>query len=332
MLRSQGWEPGQHLGAENAVHSEYYGAASSSHIRAVLKDDNLGLGAKRNQGDECTGLDAFQDLLSRLNGKSDEVREAEKKVRSDMKMNSYLHRKLGTMRFVKGGWLVGDQVQELLDSTKKLSVDEDDTEDSTEASDSSTDFPKKEKKSKKRKADGDAEAEDQKDEKKPKKRKTAEVGEDDSKAARKEARRKRRKEKEMKHKTKAEPEAQDDEETGASERRKARKEKKEKKEKRKNPSKDGGSANTSDSHAKRKEKKKRKEESSKDTESASSSLPTPLPTPTDSGSSTPVMAASGRNLARKRFIEQKRLAFADPVALAQVRLTETLFPLLSTDV
>jgi Pin2-interacting protein X1 len=47
ILTSQGWTPGASLGATDAAHKAHYTAASHSHIRVFLKDDNLGLGAKR---------------------------------------------------------------------------------------------------------------------------------------------------------------------------------------------------------------------------------------------------------------------------------------------
>ncbi|KAK4240798.1 hypothetical protein C8A03DRAFT_41712 [Achaetomium macrosporum] len=169
ILRAQGWEPGQYLGAKDASHAEWHTEANLAHIKVVLKDDNLGLGAKRNHGDECTGLDAFQHLLGRLNGKSDEALETERKAREDLKLSLYVERKLGTIRFVKGGWLVGDQVKETPDvevadllGNAASATPADSAEPATEAS-------------RKRKADQDPDRDDdkaQKREKKSKKRKT----------------------------------------------------------------------------------------------------------------------------------------------------------------
>ncbi|KAI9814749.1 MAG: telomerase inhibitor [Pycnora praestabilis] len=118
ILTSQGWTPGDLLGVKNAPHAELHTKANSSHIRVALKDDNLGLGAKRGSGQaagECTGLDVFQGLLGRLNGKSDVDLEKEQRSREDLKRAIYTERRWGSVRFVKGGLLVGDKIQDLLE-------------------------------------------------------------------------------------------------------------------------------------------------------------------------------------------------------------------------
>ncbi|TPX16449.1 uncharacterized protein E0L32_003743 [Thyridium curvatum] len=177
MLRSQGWAPGQYLGPEDASHAEFHTAASASHIRVALRADNLGLGAKKNQGDECTGLDVFKDLLCRLNGKDEAVIEEQKKAREIIKMSHYIERKFGAVRFVRGGLLVGDQVQKLLDDAEAAAAAKEEEKsikaepaDDSEASVESAP-PKKDKKSKKRKAetDGDDDDTDRKSEKRRRK-------------------------------------------------------------------------------------------------------------------------------------------------------------------
>ncbi|KXX78719.1 Protein PXR1 [Madurella mycetomatis] len=221
ILRAQGWQPGQYLGAKDAPHAEWHTEANSAHIRVVLKDDNLGLGAKRNNGDECTGLDAFQHLLGRLNGKSDETLETERKVREDMRLSLYVERKLGTIRFVKGGWLVGDQVKDKPsdeDAEPQGSFVPDAPKDSAEDSgepelapkkpkkqkagrDTDMDgeeMRKKEKKSKKRKADSEVEADNEgarkKDKKSKKRRSESEEVDTEPPAALKSSKRKKGKE------------------------------------------------------------------------------------------------------------------------------------------
>ncbi|KAI3390891.1 hypothetical protein diail_8452, partial [Diaporthe ilicicola] len=308
ILRSQGWAPGQYLGAENASHSEYYSAANATHIRAVLKDDSLGLGAKRNQGDECTGLDALQDLLSRLNGKSDESLGEEKKKREDLKINKYLHRKLGTVTFVYGGLLVGDKVQELADAMKDKEQGAAQVPGSVETSEESSGVGKKEKKSKKRKAD-DAEGarSDSKKDKKSKKRKSEdEDGEPKSKRNEKKDK-KRRKEKEASDKD--EESSPEDADEDASGRKKAKKEKKERRKKSKLENDDDAAEGASDPKSK-KSKKKRKADKEEPTPQ-----PTETSTPTASGTSTPSVPT--RHLARSRFIAQKRAAVMDQAALNQ---------------
>lgn len=116
ILTSQGWCPGDFLGAKGASHAEHYTTANASHIRVALKDDNLGLGAKRGSGQvegQCTGLDAFQGLLGRLNGKSDGELLKEQESRDDLKRAMYTERRWGSVRFVRGGLLVGEKIQAL---------------------------------------------------------------------------------------------------------------------------------------------------------------------------------------------------------------------------
>lgn len=285
-MRSQGWTPGQYLGAKDAAQSEYFGTANATHIRAILKDDNMGLGAKRNQGDECTGLDALQELLGRLNGKSQDSLDEDKKKREDTRINKYLHRKLGTVRFVYGGLLVGDKVQELADELKKER--EEKKAQATELADTSeASEGKKEKKSKKRKAEDDNIISEKKKDKKSKKQK-AEDFEDESKAKRKEKKDKKKKEA-----------SKNDEE-----------------------SKTGDAAEDVIARKKAKKEKKEKRKKSKDDEDTSDSttLPTTSSTPSATGISTPGEAVSYRHLARKRFIAQKRAAVMDQAALNQVWL------------
>ncbi|KAI0007478.1 hypothetical protein F4779DRAFT_503168 [Xylariaceae sp. FL0662B] len=159
ILRAQGWEPGKFLGARDSTHSDLLTAASSAPIKVTLKDDTLGLGAKprQKQNAECTGLDGFKDLLGRLNGKSEETIKKERKVRSDIKTSLYVERRYGPMRFVSGGLLVGDQMQDPKrknTATSMPSVKEGQSESEPAAvADARIKKQKKEKKSKKRKAE-----------------------------------------------------------------------------------------------------------------------------------------------------------------------------------
>lgn len=320
ILRSQGWAPGQYLGAQDASHSEFYSAANASHIRAVLKDDNLGLGAKRNHGDECTGLDALQELLGRLNGKSQDSLDEDKKKREDVRINKYLHRKLGTIRFVCGGLLVGDKVQELADGLKKEKEAAAAAASGEPAESSGATDTKKEKKSKKRKAEDDTDVMSEKKSKKSKQ--DPDEAEDDLKAKRKE--KKDKKKKREASKDDAGRQASNDEEINVDDSENAtsrKKSKKEKKEKRKK-SKGVEVADTDDlSDSQSKKKKKRKAEKEDGTE-ANKAAPAPRAssTPITSGISTPEGAVPHRHLARKRFIAQKRAAVMDQAALNQVRL------------
>jgi len=106
------------LGAKDASHAHFHTEANASHIRVALKDDNLGLGAIRGSGQgpgECTGLDAFQGLLGRLNGKTEGVLEREQRSRDDLKRAVYMENRWGALRFVSGGLLIGDKIERLED-------------------------------------------------------------------------------------------------------------------------------------------------------------------------------------------------------------------------
>lgn len=109
MLQSHGWTPGASLGARN---KSYTKAKGISHIRVTLKDDNLGLGAKSGPNVPQPGLDAFQGLLGRLNGKSDVQLVKEQNTRDDLRRVNYSERRWGGLHFISGGLLVGDRIEE----------------------------------------------------------------------------------------------------------------------------------------------------------------------------------------------------------------------------
>ncbi|OJD09637.1 hypothetical protein ACJ73_10173 [Blastomyces percursus] len=140
---AQGWTPGSFLGASSAAHADHFTAASAGHIRVNIKDDNLGLGAKLRAEDEPTGLDAFQGLLGRLNGKSDAELENEQKRRDDRRLANFIQQRWTTMRFVSGGLLVHEKIQALAE-VKSVGEEEGKT------SQSSQDEGKSEKKAAKR--------------------------------------------------------------------------------------------------------------------------------------------------------------------------------------
>ncbi|KAL4974357.1 hypothetical protein BDW66DRAFT_88354 [Aspergillus desertorum] len=111
ILSSQGWTPGSFLGARNAAHADMFTVASATHIRVIVKDDTLGLGArsKRDLLDEPTGLDAFKGLLGRLNGKSDAELQADQKKRDEVKLARYAATKWQAVRFISGGLLAQEK-------------------------------------------------------------------------------------------------------------------------------------------------------------------------------------------------------------------------------
>ena len=123
MLQSQGWVPGASLGARGKPYTRPRGI---SHIRVSLKDDNLGLGARRGyDAPQQTGLDAFQGLLGRLNGKNDTALAAEQDTRDGLRRAHYMEQRWGTMRFISGGFLVGDQIEDARKAQNAVSASSD---------------------------------------------------------------------------------------------------------------------------------------------------------------------------------------------------------------
>ncbi|KAF3055619.1 Protein PXR1 [Daldinia childiae] len=345
ILRAHGWEPGKFLGAQNASHSHLHTAASAAPINVLLKDDTMGLGAKprHKQNTECTGLDVFKDLLGRLNGKSEEVIEKEKRVKSEVKTCLYVERKYGSMRFVSGGLLVGDQMAGLTSTTTKAETptedvkDEDIKEESTTLLEDVPDRPvkkqKKEKKSKKRKAE-DVDSTDETDavsEKKRKKQSKDDAPQDDlARTVEAESSSKKKKSKKSKRNDTEGPELLESE----------------KKKKSKKPKKDAGRETENDDspilseetgtekskskkEKKEKHKKDKKQKQSNSSTDVSTLADTPTPTfsatPQESGTSTPIETGtstprplSGRHLARSRHIASKRMAIADLQAMNQI--------------
>lgn len=307
---------------QDAAHSELYTAANASYIRVTLKDDMKGLGFNKAQQDQVTGLDVFSDLLSRLNGKSEDFIEGEKQARLEVKTHRYVEAKWGPMRFVRGGLLVGDEM-------KEVAVGDDGSEADTQ-SQSVEDKPGKSKKSKKRKAAEvqDSEAEPSQDAKKQEKRRRKEerrlaktsVGSsegdvpDEDSGSRSKKKSKKDKNRGSVGSEEAEKEEgkehEGDEDEGRNTKRKSKKDKKEKKEKKEKETKKKKTRGDED------EDEAEAETETESTTRASSSAATTTGTSTPTTMVTP--APGSRNFVRSRFIAQKRQAVLDTKALAQV--------------
>lgn len=113
-MSKQGWKEGQSLGNRDSVHVGLNDVdrLAAARVGVLFKDNNLGLGAKHKSKDiegQRTGLDAFQGLLGRLNGKSDQELQKEEQKIEDRKLAMYAKGRWGGMVFVKGGTLVGDR-------------------------------------------------------------------------------------------------------------------------------------------------------------------------------------------------------------------------------
>ena len=252
-----------------------------------------GLGFDKAKADEITGLDVFSDLLSRLNGKSDEAVEGDRQARLAVKTHRYVEAKWGPMRFVRGGLLIGDELRE--------------ESESNESEPEETKKPKAEKKSKKRKAAEAGDAEPSEDTEKAEKRRRKEERRAKKAAAASEGEEERKSKKKSKSKKESYPDGtvSDDAE------RVKRKSKKEKK-----------SRSESDERCEKKDKTKKKKVSADSgevaMEDAADSPATGTSTPTESGTGTSTPRGS-RNFVRSRFIAQKRQAVLDAKALNQVR-------------
>jgi Pin2-interacting protein X1 len=117
--------PGQNLGATGTGYgSQYHTVASASYVRVILREDNLGLGAIRGKANgETFGLELLSGLLGRLNGKSEDQLVKEEAARRDVRLMRYQNDKHGLVGFVFGGFLVGDEIKQTVnseDDAKKL--------------------------------------------------------------------------------------------------------------------------------------------------------------------------------------------------------------------
>jgi Pin2-interacting protein X1 len=328
-MTSQGWQPGEYLGAKDAAHAEFHTAANASHIRVLIKDDNLGLGAKVGSGvghGECTGLDAFKNLLGRLNGKDEDEIEKEQKSRDDLRRAIYTEKRWGSIRFVSGGFLIGDKIQILIDAeaerVRNLALGSSESSDSSSSDsedDSAAVVTEKPTKSKKRKIEAMEENEDNvvamktKKSKKDKSRKSKPTPEVDVESAEGvKISKKSKKDRNAKVNADDTPD-----EAELKRRKKEKRERKEQKRKERAAEIEGG-----DSESKKKKKSKKDKHKDKDAPAASSESSqattkenTPLVSES-SGRSTPMM--QGRHAVRARNIAQKRMASMDLASLNQV--------------
>ena len=170
-LEKFGWKPGMGLGLSPMN-------SNTSHIKVSIKDDNVGLGAKLKRKDkkdefdngECAGLDVFQRILGRLNGKESKISEELDTQRKQQIIDG----KWG-IHFVKGEVLAstGDPKTHKLRNysnakKRKREGDDSEDEDDDDKEDKESD-KKKHKKHKKHKKDKKKDKKDKKEHKKHKK-------------------------------------------------------------------------------------------------------------------------------------------------------------------
>jgi Pin2-interacting protein X1 len=308
ILASQGWKPGDTLGAKDANHASHYTVGSNSHIRVLLKDDNLGLGAVRvGNNAETFGLSLYSGLLGRLNGKSEAEVEKQQTAQRDIELAVYQGRKFGNINFVSAGFLVGDKMdlkstvmpnvklasqEPALDAANKKRKRSDPEQQSTNDASSDSDSSRSDEDEDVEEAPKSKKIKESKRGKKSKKSSSKDASSDSTDEPKsKDERKKEKKDK----KRKASDVSGSEDETRAE--KKARKvERRAKKE------------------AKKEEKRKRKEEK----KAAKSGTATPSTAPGTPAESAPVAALYGRQNVRSRYIAQKRLAFMDPQAMKEV--------------
>ncbi|OAG00354.1 uncharacterized protein CC84DRAFT_1263342 [Paraphaeosphaeria sporulosa] len=316
ILTSQGWTPGASLGATDAAHKAHYTAASQSHIRVFLKDDNLGLGAKRgSERAENFGLAGFASILGRLNGKEEEVKKEEER-QEKIQQRAYVYKKFGMMNFVSGGYLVGDKIEKGVKKEVEVKVE-------VKFEPASSDNEVTEKKSKKRKRSGeeDVKKEDEEEPKLKRKKKSVSLREEAAKEdaaleATSKWKKDKKEKKDKKSKSVSETPATDSEPLTDKARRKAekraRKEEKKLKKALKKAAKEAAKSNPTT------------EDPSSESESEEESTPaSSVPT---TGTSTPsglTYNPRGMHAVRQRYIRQKKMASMDPQALKEIFMIKT---------
>jgi Pin2-interacting protein X1 len=322
-LTSQGWQPGDSLGATDASHAAHYTAASQSHIRVFLKDDNLGLGAKRgSERAENFGLAGLESILGRLNGKEAEVKKEEER-REEIEKRAFVYRKYGMMNFVSGGFLVGDKITKSSDIKKEVEV-KTEVKSEPESDDGGVD-----KKSKKRKREERANDEPTLKRKKKSLDLHEEANKENEVSKAKKDKKNKNKDKSKKSKrassSDAEPStdraptpASDPEPLTDKARRKAEKKARKEEKKVKKALKKA---------AKKAAKSNAKSDDSSSESEEEGSTPTTLSSVPVSGTSTPVLASAGltfnprgMHAVRQKWIRQKKAATMDAQAMKEVCL------------
>lgn len=335
MLSKQGWKPGDFLGAENASHASHYTAANASHIKVMLREENLGIGAKiGTQNAETFGLSMFSGLLGRLNGKEEDRAVMQKK--EETLRDVQLKLKYGNMNFVSGGMLVGDKMQEVktdlghlkdggvvaVQESKKRKAGSDGSEEDEKSAKKRRKAEEKEKKKKKeKKANGTAAAI-----KEMKRQRKLEAGSDipptskespeqeadsssttsssseDEQESKRGKKAQRKTSRSPKRTTSSSSDAKDDEKARLKEEKRARKEERRKRKEEK--------------RAKR-AAKALKSSSTIITKTTTTQPGSTTESETQSGTSTPTFLG-GRQAVRHRYIMQKRMAGASAQALQEI--------------
>ncbi|KAI5957878.1 PXR1 [Candida margitis] len=296
-LSKMGWAPGSGLGLVKD--------SLTTHLKIHIKTDNTGLGAKLKKADkdknldECSGLDAFQRILGRLNGNEEKVNSVLDKKRNDNILNG----KWG-MRFVKGEVLSStwDKDNKMLISYKNKSQEDTKKRDFEEVQEEGDVQKPSEKKMKLEKDDSYVVS-------RPKKEKKEKKNKDKvSKSEKKEKKDKESKKKEKKGKDKDKESKKEKKEKKEKESKKDKKEKKDGKVKKSKSSKSTkyDSSRGKDSMNSKQSRLEAEVDSSisnLDSSSSRDSTPTPI---------------ASRLSGRAKYIRQKRASVMDPKALNEI--------------
>ncbi len=266
----------------------------TSHIRVTLREENVGIGYKThkeqqgNGDDDCFGLDAFQRILGKLNGKAEEIEEGIEKRRID----NFINGKWG-INFIKG-----DVLRSTWDSdeNKLKNKDEDDNDNVNDNTDTSKD-KKKTKKVKKRKREDTISNNDTTQEDESKKKRHSKDKKDKKKTSKNDL---------DKKKSKSKGSKKDISKEDKDHLPKEKMEKKEKKEK----------------HSK-KDKKEKKDKKSKDEKKLSSenddkTITAPPSTDSNDQLTAARPVVSSRLAVRRRYIAAKRAATMDQKSLNEI--------------
>lgn len=301
------------MGAENATHADHYTAANASHIRVMLREDNLGLGAQVGKGNaETFGLALFSGVLGRLNGKSDAEVQKKQDALRDAELRAYQNTKYGFMNFVRGGLLVGDKM-EPPKSTKIEDIKADGTvsEQSLKRKAGNDSAEAKVKKSKSESGDAIKEEEQERadlyaiPEKQKKRKDKKKAAEEDASTSESSEEDKAKAEKRRKKESKKADRIAKADTVVTEEDRKARlkEEKRAMKEERR----------------KRKEEKRAKRAAKQNADSAQASTQTSaVPSESEGTSTPPVISVGGRHAVRHRYIMQKRMASMNANSLKEI--------------
>lgn len=271
-----------------------------------MKDDNLGLGAKRgSERAENFGLAGLESILGRLNGNEAEVKKEEER-REEIEKRAFVYRKYGMMNFVSGGLLVGDKIVSKTDFKKEEPEVKVEVKTEPQSDDSSTN--RKEKKDKKRKR---LEIEEPNLKRKKKSLDLRDKVRDEAEGTKKKDKKSKKEKSNRSNKSSSDSEdAPSPKEDALTDKARRKAEKKARKEEKKH---------------KKALKKAAKSKDESDDSSSEDEENTPSSSAPATGTSTPIPSTAGLTFAprgmhavRQRFIRQKKAATMDAQAMKEV--------------